>query len=778
MRSVAVSVAATVLMSATPLGAAEAGAPAHESQSVRAVRSGGLTVEQILDIRHPSDPIWEPQGDRIAYLWNDGGVRDVWLVSDSDGAEPERISNAAQAPGVAAFGWHPAGSELLFSLAGSVWRWREGESAAVLFENATAPAYVGDRSVTFIRDGDVWLADSDGRQPRRLGDFGSGEETAHAVAIFAPPAGVAASVLDGGDGEVESGAEWFAVTVSRRQRVEESSGSVAGPKLAFFREAGDLDDLALLRIADGAIVWLERGPAMAGEVTWSSTGMLAWQQVSADAKSRRIVIAARDRPRPASSPSPSAGVAPSTMRGWRRQVVVEEQDSAWWSLTYLAAGPRWSPDGSRIAYLSDASGWAHLYVVDVEPALSTAPVRSAGTSASAEREALGLATGQPRALTSGRFELEAADWHPDGRRFLVSANRGSATERLLFLLEDPDAAHAGVPEMQPISTLRGTSTAATWSPDGGSFMFLHADPTAPLDIWTQDDPQATGRLRARKLTDSWESAPAAEELTAPEIVRFVSADGTVVPAQLFLPNPQTQLNGVGGVPGIVWIHGGGIRQNRFGWHPLRGSAIYYTFHQYLVDRGYAVLSIDYRGSIGYGRDFRVAPHLDLGGGDLDDVLAGGRYLRGLEAVDIQKVGVWGPSYGGYLTLEAMLRAPTAFDAGVDVAGMTDWRDWWRDPGGVWIDGRMDSPTAHPDLYRDRSPIEHVDSLQRPLLLLHGSADGPVSWLESLRLIDELVRAGKPFESMVYPGETHLFTREHTWLDAFRRVEEFFERHLR
>ena len=140
--------------------------------------------------------------------------------------------------------------------------------------------------------------------------------------------------------------------------------------------------------------------------------------------------------------------------------------------------------------------------------------------------------------------------------------------------------------------------------------------------------------------------------------------------------------------------------------------------------------------------------------------------------------MWGISYGGYLTMQALVQAPTAFDAGVNIAGVVDWADWAVDPGGLWIDGRMESTEDHPELYRLRSPIHFVDRLVRPLLILHGTADRSVPALQTFRLIDALVRADKPFDAMLYPGEQHAFVRSRTWRDAFRRTEEFFEATLR
>jgi len=247
-----------------------------------------------------------------------------------------------------------------------------------------------------------------------------------------------------------------------------------------------------------------------------------------------------------------------------------------------------------------------------------------------------------------------------------------------------------------------------------------------------------------------------------------------VPAYLFVPKG---LNRATKHPAIIWIHGDGINQNYDGWHVERNYAVYYSFHQYLLQRGYVVLAPDYRGSIGYGREWRQGVYLDVGGKDARDAAAGADYLKTLAYVDSERIGVWGLSYGGFFTLLAMTERPTTFRCGVDVAGVPDFGMWYVDPGGPWVTARMGTPEKNPAVYRQAAPIDRIERLARPLLVLHGTADVNVPYIESVRLVDRLLKTGKAFEFMVYPGEFHYFQRTHVLRDAWQRVERFFGTHL-
>jgi dipeptidyl aminopeptidase/acylaminoacyl peptidase len=226
-------------------------------------------------------------------------------------------------------------------------------------------------------------------------------------------------------------------------------------------------------------------------------------------------------------------------------------------------------------------------------------------------------------------------------------------------------------------------------------------------------------------------------------------------------------------PAIVWIHGSGSDQNFIGWHP--GSyRMYYSASVYLAQQGYVVITPDYRGSSGYSRDWATGVHMGLGIFDAADVLAGADYLKTLDYVDPERIGVWGLSYGGYLTLQTMHQDPTLFRCGINVAGVVDWATY----GAGYTTPRLGTPVEHPQIYRDSAPIHHMDKLARPLLVMHGTNDRNVQFRDSLRLWDVLLKLGKPFEMAVYPGEIHFFRRAHILRDAWRRAEAFFDAHLK
>ena len=435
----------------------------------------------------------------------------------------------------------------------------------------------------------------------------------------------------------------------------------------------------------------------------------------------------------------------------------EDVEEKFWSMTGDAAGgAQPSPDGKWIAFLSDRDGWDHLYVM---------PARG----------------GDAVQITKGRFEAWRPQWSPDSRRIVFDANEPDkyGTRHLYVAAIGDDPSHAVVSQL---TQERGTDIAPIWSPDGTRVVFQHTDPWHSADLFVVDVPAASKATQMfgvpRRLTDSMPKGMNHEAFVAPEMVHYAGPDGRQVPAWLFVPKNRDRSKKH---PAIVWIHGDGVNQNYDGWHVQRNYAVYYSFHQYLLQQGYVVIAPDYRGSIGYGRDWRTAVYMDVGGKDAKDAWMSAKYLATLPYVDTDRVGVWGLSYGGFFTLIAVTDQPTLFRAAVDVAGVVDYAMYYDDPyHGGWTASRIGTPDEHPEVYANASPLSHVDRLQRPLLVLHGTSDVNVPYLHSVRLIDELMKVGKGglVSFMTYPGEFHYFTREHVLRDAWHRVADFFDANLK
>jgi dipeptidyl aminopeptidase/acylaminoacyl peptidase len=427
----------------------------------------------------------------------------------------------------------------------------------------------------------------------------------------------------------------------------------------------------------------------------------------------------------------------------------EDVDEKFWSIpgnTGAAAQP--SPDGRWIAFLSDRDGWDHLHVM------------SAGG-------------GEPVQVTKGAFEAWRPVWSPDSTRIAFDANMpGQPGTRQIGM-----ATIAGDAQPQArvslITDARGTHIAPEWSPDGTRLVYQHTDPQTSADLFVM--PAAGGQ--PTRLSTSLPEAIAKADLVAPELITYPGPDGKPVPGWLFVPKGLDRSKRH---PAIVWIHGDGVNQNYDGWHVQRNYAVYYSFHQYLLQQGYVVFAPDYRGSIGYGRDWRQGVYMDVGGKDAQDAWMAAHDLKTLPYVDADRMGVWGLSYGGFFTLIAVTDQPTLFRAGVDVAGVVDYAMYYEDPyHGGWTASRIGTPEQNPEVYRKASPLSHVDRLQRPLLILHGTSDVNVPYLHSVRLADELLKKGKGelFDFVTYPGEFHYFTRAHVLQDAWSRVDRFFRQHL-
>ena len=262
-------------------------------------------------------------------------------------------------------------------------------------------------------------------------------------------------------------------------------------------------------------------------------------------------------------------------------------------------------------------------------------------------------------------------------------------------------------------------------------------------------------------------------LVEPQHVTLSAADGMKIHGQLFLPR---NLDKTRRYPAIVFFHGGSRRQMLLGWHYMYYYRNAYAMNQYLANNGYIVLSVNYRSGIGYGMEFREALNYGVtGASEFNDVLGAGIYLRSRPDVDPQRIGVWGGSYGGYLTAMGLSRASDLFAAGVDMHGVHDWNIVIRNFVPAY------DPQARPDAARlafESSPLSSIKTWRSPVLLIHGDDDRNVPFSETVHLVEALRSQGVEFEQLIFPDEIHDFLNFSDWLRAYHASAEFFDRHLK
>jgi dipeptidyl aminopeptidase/acylaminoacyl peptidase len=312
-----------------------------------------------------------------------------------------------------------------------------------------------------------------------------------------------------------------------------------------------------------------------------------------------------------------------------------------------------------------------------------------------------------------------------------------------------------------------------WSPvatsDGKAIAFFHSDARRPERAAIQVGSEGASDLAPNSIPAEFPES----SLVEPQQVVFDSADGMKIHGQLFLP---TNLDETKRNPTILFFHGGSRRQMLLGWHYMYYYRNAYAMNQYLANHGYIVLSVNYRSGIGYGMEFREALNYGAtGGSEFNDVMGAGIYMRNRPDVDPQRIGLWGGSYGGYLTAMGLARASDLFAAGVDMHGVHDWNIVVRNFVPAY------DPLAKPEAGRlafESSPLSSIKTWRSPVLLIHGDDDRNVPFSETVHLVEALRTQGVEFEQLIFPDEIHDFLKHEDWLRAYRASADFLDRHLK
>jgi dipeptidyl aminopeptidase/acylaminoacyl peptidase len=571
----------------------------------------------------------------------------------------------------------------------------------------------------------IWLVAIDGSAPKKLTD-------GHAPAI-SPKGDVVAFLRDGQIFTMKTSGEEVKRAVDQKTS-SDLKWSPDGGRLAFVSGRRDHSFIGIYTLVSKSLQYLDPSVDHDTEPAWSPDGThIAY--VRTPAVRRRFAANLREgepwsiRVADAESGSGHDVFRASNGPGSVFHRIVAEQQIFW------------GPEG-ELVFPWEKSGWCHLYAM---PRGGDVPVE----------------------LTPGEGEVEHVAISRDAKTILYSTNIGDIDRRHLWSVNV-----SGRPTPKAITRGEQIEWAPTPVGDGSALVFLASS--------YNERAHAVVRMVDGKIEPlAPEATPAdfpSRSLVRPETVMLTAADGMQIHGQLFLPrNTKGERH-----PALIFFHGGSRRQMLLGFHYMYYYSNAYSLNQYLASQGYVVLSVNYRSGIGYGLDFREAVNYGAhGASEYNDVIGAGLYLKSRPDVDPRRIGVWGGSYGGYLTALALSRASDLFAAGVDFHGVHDWSSLRTGNAGQ-IGGDPEEQREQQEAARlafESSPMATVKTWRSPVLLIHGDDDRNVAFSQTVMLVTALRQQHVSFEELIIPNEIHDFLLHRHWVEAYKATADFFARKL-
>ena len=759
-----------------------------------------LTVRDIM--AEPSIAGMRAEGEKIsmdgravAFLWSAAGrePRDLYVVSTTGGEEPRLLVRAVDKPqetrpesgatrdeartgerreervmqrdaaqqsreqSVSGIDWSPDGRRLLFS--------KSGDLYIVASDGASPPRRL--TSTAAVEGGARWLADS-----RRILYQTGGHlfvlDVDQAAIIQVTREGSSSSSSNTNAQQTSGGAP-----IPSGQTVSGVQASNDGSRVAYV--VSDTSKQRALVVPDytGEFVtaptvrrgWAEQRvqisdtggspertvtlklPAPEGvsyirSINWTpNDASLVVDRIDRDTKRRQIFLA-------------SATDGSSTL-------LDQETDAKW--VAQLSRMVEVSPKGDQLLFASERDGYNHLYVMPLKPDAVNTQTKTGDATANIKTPSV------VRQLTRGIWEVSWAKWHADGERIIYSSTEDSTTDRHLYTLSVRDGKETRLP------TTTGMNTDPQLSKDTETILYEHSELNVPNDLYALRVCTGCDKIPMPvRLTDTVPARFKQIRWARPQLIEYKAKDGKTVMARIYLP-PRFDKSKKH--PAVLFVHGAGYLQNVInGWNNYYREQM---FNHILTQRGYVVLDVDYRGSAGYGRDWRTDVYDYLGGLDFQDHLDGIDHIVKNYAVDPARVGMYGGSYGGFMAEMAAMRAPERIACAAALRPVADWKNYYASSP-TYTTERLGFPDKNKEAYRRSSPITYADQLRRPLLILHGMVDDNVHFQDSVQLIQKLIELGKTdyFDVMFYPKENHAFTRAESWTDEYERILRFFDKHLR
>jgi dipeptidyl aminopeptidase/acylaminoacyl peptidase len=677
--------------------------------SIAPAQAAGPALEQILAAPFPSEMSASPSGGKLAWVVNARGVRNVWVAEPPD-YRGRQVTHFDKDDGqtIGGLRWSPD-AKTIFYVRGSGPNQR-GENP-----NPTSDPAGAEQA--------VWRVGIDGGAPVKVGLGGSAAVS---------PKGDGLAVGRGGKvfwAALDSQGE-LTPLFQARGAARTFRWSPDGSRLAFISDRGDHAFLGIYDRATKTVRWIAPSVDSDGGPVWSPDGTrIAFLRAPASSPVTIFHSSLAGQPWSILVADAATGAVKTV---WRAREgagslfrEVEADNQLFWGA------------GDRLVFPWEGDGWLHLYSV---PA----------------------AGGEATLLTPGEFEVENAVLSPDGREMIFNSNQGDIDRRHLWRV----AVAGGSP-----ATTVTQGGGIEWNPavtsDGKATAWLQAGARRPAEAVIRRE----GEAEARPLAAG--TIPAGypiDALVEPEAVIFSAADGMPIHAQLFKPR------GIAAGerrPAVVFFHGGSQRQMLLGWHYNSYYYNAYAMNQYLASRGYLVLSVNYRSGIGYGLAFRGALRQGAGGAtEFNDVLGAGLWLRARPDVDPARIGLWGGSYGGYLTALGLARASDLFAAGVDLHGVHDWNEEIR----TFVPTYAPKPDEE-RLALESSPIAWLEGWRSPVLVIHGDDDRNVDFSQTVTLVEALRHRNVDVEQLIFPDEVHSFLTWGHWLEAYKAAAGFFDRKL-
>ena len=410
-----------------------------------------------------------------------------------------------------------------------------------------------------------------------------------------------------------------------------------------------------------------------------------------------------------------------------------QRDEAWiagpgigWSMGGGTLG--WLADNRHIYFQSEATGYSHLYLLDVT-------------------------NGKKKALTSGDYEVFEPFISNDQKTWYLTTSEVGPGERHFYKMPIMGG------KMEKLTGMMGNND-VTLSPDENYMAILHSYSNQPWELYYKKN---DAKSKAIQLTSGQSDVFKSYPWRDPQLITFKAEDGAKVPARLYVPEASVKNNAA-----VIFVHGAGYLQNVHKWWSSYFRE--FMFHNLLTDLGYTVIDIDYRGSAGYGRDWRTGIYRHMGGKDLSDQVDGAKYLLENYGIDKDKIGIYGGSYGGFITLMALFNEAETFTSGAALRSVTDWAHYNHGYTANILNEPFDDPMA----YERSSPIYFVDGFKGNLLIAHGMLDVNVHFQDVVRLSQRLIELGKDnWEMAVYPAEDHGFVEPSSWTDEYKRILKLF-----